>query len=89
MSGVTVIASRGYGTYDRLIAVGAQSKAQSVSGFSTASDMALDQWLRLGAGVAALKGGVGAVPSSSVFVDPGSGRLTFKDIKGTTHALHS
>ena len=89
MSGVTVIASRGYGTYDRLIAVGAQPKAQSVSGFSTASDMALEQWLRLGAGVAALKGGVGAVPCSSVFVDPGSGRLTFKDAKGATHALHS
>ena len=58
-------------------------------GFSTASDIAVDQWLRLGAGVAGLKGGVSAVPTCSLFVDPASSsKLCFKGSDGVVHPLY-
>eukprot|EP01051_Picozoa_sp_SAG22_P000433 SAG22_NODE_11_length_35583_cov_107.128790_33_plen_119_part_00 len=105
VSGITVLASHQKGHYTQLIeVVDTASEKDSVAadrcdggaappgpsgGFNMCSDMALDQWLRLGSGAARLKGGVASVPSSSLFVDPATGKLAYKDAKGAVHLLYA
>jgi hypothetical protein len=98
VSGISVLASHAMGHYKQLIEVvdinGAPEPAGAAliptpSGFNMCSDMALDQWLCLGGGVARRKGGGASVPNGALFVDPTTGKLAFKDAKGVVHALYA
>jgi hypothetical protein len=96
VSGITVLAEHGKGKYGQLIEVVDTSTEvvgsaamPTPGGFNMCSDMALDQWLCLGGGVARLKGGVASVPSGALYVDPTTSKLRYKDAKGVVHALYA